>query len=283
MEFTANQIKIAKRLSYGAKLFKSYFFSKSLFEEQFKDGYKALVCFVENYAYERQGAASAYSEIAKKAIKKQFDGSVKSVTFTDAKEAWKHYQEIAKSEYNSLGVNPSLNPMNSDGGILAVMAKGNIINLASYVKGLIQSNQTKQAYRLLTGIRGIGPKIASLYLRDITYNGKLAESEIKDQRYLQPIDTWIDQALKIIFRNKKPKALKEKQEIIVKLCKAAKVSPISFNQGAWVLGSKIAGDFKTFQQIAEGHNVKQIISEHIKDEKSYIHELERLLQNWPEL
>jgi len=257
MEFTANQIKIAKRLSYGAKLFKGYFFRSSLFHEQFKYGYKALVCFVENYAYERQGAASAYSEIAKKAIKKQFNGSVKSVTLTDAEKTWEHFKEIARSEYNNLGVNPSLNPMNSDGGILAVMAEGNIINIASYVKGLIQKNQTKQAYRLLTGIRGIGSKIASLYLRDIAYNAKLAESSIRDQRYLQPVDTWIDQALKIIFGNKEQKALKEKQEIIVKLCKAAKVSPISFNQGAWVLGSQIAGDFKTFQQIAEGHNVKK--------------------------
>lgn len=95
---------------------------------------------------------------------------------------------------------------------------------------------------MLTGTRGIGPKIASLHLRDITYNGELAESEIKDQRYLQSIDTWIDQALSIIFGNRNPKALKEKQEIIVRLCEEAKISPISFNQGVWVLGSQIAGD-----------------------------------------
>jgi len=283
MEFTVNQIKIAKRLSYGAKLFQGYFFRNSLFYEQFKDGYKALICFVEHYAYERQGAARAYSEIAKKAIKNQFNSSVKSVTLTDAEETWRHYKGIAKSEYNNLGVNSSHNPMNSDNGILTVMAKRNIINLASYVKGLIQNNQTKQAHRLLTSIRGVGAKIASLYLRDIAYNGKLAESRIKDQCYLQPVDTWIEQALSVIFGNEKPKVLKEKQEIIVKLCKVANVSPISFNQGAWVLGSQIAGDFKAFQQIAEDHDVKQIINEHIKEKKYYVHELERLLQNWPEL
>lgn len=39
--------------------------------------------------------------------------------------------KFAESEYNSLGVNSKHNLMNCDGGILAVMAKGNIINLHS--------------------------------------------------------------------------------------------------------------------------------------------------------
>jgi len=77
-----------------------------------------------------------------------------------------------------------------------VMAQRKIINLASHVKGLIKSNQTEQAYRLLIGIRGIGAKIASLYLRDIAYNGELVESRVKDQRYLQPVDTWKIKRLK---------------------------------------------------------------------------------------
>jgi hypothetical protein len=46
------------------------------------------------------------------------------------------------------------------------------------------------------------------------------------------------------------------------------------------LGSQIAGDYKTFQQIAEGKNVKLIIKEHIDEKKNYVYELERLLQNW---
>lgn len=284
MEFTSKQIKIAKRLSYGANLFRRYFFRDALFSKQFDDGYKALLCFVKHYAYERQGAPTAsYTKIAKRAIENQFNGSIKSVILTDAKETWKYYLEIAKKEYNNLGVNETHNPMKSDSGVLRVMANRNIINIASYVKGLIQNNQTKEAHRLLTSIRGVGTKIASLYLRDIAYLGKLPESRIKEQYYLQPVDTWIEQTLSIVFGNENPRVLREKQERIVDLCKAANVSPIAFNQGAWVLGSQISGDYKTFQKIAEGKDVKSIITEHIEEEKNYVSELERLLQNWAEL
>ena len=283
MEFAQKQIKMAKRLSYGATLFQSYFFRDHLFHEQFDDGYKALVCFVNHYAYQRQGAPASYSKITKKTIENRFNGNIAAVTLIDAKETWNDFKKIAKTEFNNLRVNKTHNPMNSDSGILTVMANRNITNLASHVKGLIQNNQTKEAHRLLTSIRGIGTKISSLYLRDVAYLGKFPEIRIKDQYYLQPVDTWIEQALSIIFGREKPRVLKEKQERIVNLCITANISPIAFNQGAWFLGSQIATDYKTFQQIAEGQNVKSIIKERIEEEKHYVSELERLLQNWPEL
>jgi len=43
----------------------------------------------------------------------------------DAKEAWKDYQKIAKDEFNDLRVNKTHNPMFSDDGILAVIAREN--------------------------------------------------------------------------------------------------------------------------------------------------------------
>ena len=100
---------------------------------------------------------------------------------------------------------------------------------------------------------------------------------------MQPIDTWVNQALSIIFGGDAPGKTKEKQETIVKLCKQANVSPIAFNEGAWVLGSQIAVDYKTFQQIARGQNVRAIIKEHIEEKKNYVSKLELLLQDWPEL
>jgi len=284
MEFTSEQIKIAKRLSYGGNLFRSYFFRNSSFIEQFENNYQALVCFVENYAYQRQGApTSSYSKIAKKSIENRFSSNMKSVTLMDAKEVWKDYKEIAKNEFNNLEVNKTHNPMSSDSGILTVMAKKNITNFASYIKGSIQNNQTKDAHELVDSIRGIGSKIASLYLRDIAYLGKIPENRIREQYYLQPVDTWIEQTLSIILGKKKPKVLKEKQKIIGDLCKAANVSPIAFSQGAWVLGSEISGDFNTFQQIAKGENAVSIIKDYLKEEKEYVSKIEQFLNHWPEL
>jgi len=282
MGFNPEQVKIARRLSYGAELFQSYFFRNPFFHEQFDDGYKALICFVENYAYQRQGAAPAYSEIAVKALKNSFNRGARSVTIVDAKQVWKDYQKIARNEYNNLEVNRTHNPMCSDKGLLTVMAKKNITNLASHVKSLIQNNQTKEAHELVDDIRGIGTKIASLYLRDIAYLGRIPENRIKDQYYLQPVDTWIEQTLSIIFGDRKPKVLMKKQEMIVNLCEMANVSPIGFSQGAWMLGSQVAGDYSTFQQLAKGQNAKAIIKEHIEERKRYVSDAERWLMHWPE-
>jgi hypothetical protein len=163
------------------------------------------------------------------------------------------------------------------------MANKDIINLASRVKSLIQNKQTKEAHELVTSIRGIGTKIASLYLRDIVYLGRIPEREIKDQYYLQPIDTWIEQTLSIIFGDIKPTVLKKKQEIIVKLCETANVSPVAFSQGAWMFGSQIAGDYSTFQQLAKGQNAKAFVEKHIEEKKGYVSDAERWLQRWPEL
>jgi hypothetical protein len=281
MEFSSEQKDIAKRLSYGASLFRSYFYKDDSFKKQFKDNFQALVCFSENYAYQRQGAAPAYPEIAMKALQNRFGQGIKSVTITDAKEVWKDYQEIAGNQYH-VKVNKKLNPMCSDNGLLTIMANKNIMNLASYVNRLIQNNQTKEAHELIDDIRGIGPKIASLYLRDIAYLGKIPEKGIKDQYYLQPVDTWIEQALSIIFGEKKPEVLMEKQEMIVNLCKMADVSPIAFSQGAWMLGSQIAGDYSKFQQLAKGQNAKAIIKEHIEERKRYVSDAEHWLTQFPE-
>ena len=285
MQFTQRQIEIARRLSLGASFFQNVHMNDLLMKEQFEDSYKALQCFIENYAYQRQGAPmKAYADIGKMTIKRIFNGDIRLVTRANVQEAWKKYQEIAEKEFNRLGVNERNNPLSPDGGILSLLASGEVTdnNLSVHVKHLLENRKTRDAYRLVENVRGIGVKIAPLYLRDIAHLGRIPESKIKDEYLLQPIDTWLNQALSILFGIDVPRKLKEKQETIVNLCERANVSPIAFNEGAWVLGSQIAGDYKTFQQIAEGQNVKSLIKEHIDETKNYVSELERLLQNWPE-
>ena len=63
MQFNELQINIAKFLKKVSPIYQNYFLYKKIFREQFENGYKALVCFLKNYAYERQGAAAAYSNI----------------------------------------------------------------------------------------------------------------------------------------------------------------------------------------------------------------------------
>jgi len=276
MRFEAEQIEIAKRLTLGAAIYQNHFLKDPIFREQFKDGYKSLACFIKNYVYERQGAAPAYPIIAGMSIEKVFQGQMRLVTVTHAKEVWKICKEIARNDFNNLKLNDSHNPMNSDRGVLSAMASRQISNISLHVKSLIERDKTIEAYNLIESIRGVGPKISSFYMRDIAYLGNLIESRIKDQFYLQPIDTWIEQTLSIIFGNKVPTKLREKQETIVELCSEANCSPIAFNQGAWVLGSQIAGDFNTFRKIVKGDNARAIIENHVAETKAYVTEVEKV-------
>ena len=300
MRFKKSQIKAAKLFEKVSFIYKNYFLRDTIFRDQFKDDYKALVCFLKNYAYERQGSPKAYSEIAIECISKyKSEKGWKVFSKEDAEVLWNWYKDIAKEEFNliekktgneKVKVNELRNPMSKKGGIIDKLSSENIPNLAIYIRDLISKGNTRDAHyffvgkesksKSIRGIRGIGEKISSFYLRDIAYLAGLDEKNISDLYLLQPIDTWIEQTLKILFNSDAPQGLKDKQELIVDLCKESGVSSISFNQGAWVLGSQIAGEFKKFNRILNDYAFAQkVIENHIKDKKEYLREVKNVLDS----
>jgi hypothetical protein len=239
VNFDSSQTQVAKRLAAFASVYQNAYVNNINFRKQFENGYIALECFLENYAYERQGTPQAYPAIAKQTIEKVFHGKVENVNSDQATKAWRTYSEIATRDFNGIKTNASHNPMNSDQGVLTAMANQGIHNIAAHVKTLIKNGKTKNAHTFIDDIRGIGAKIASFYLRDIAYLGGLDENQIKDQFYLQPLDTWLDQTFSMIMKKEKPASLEEKQKTFVDLCRQAGCSPIAFNQGAWIVISEI--------------------------------------------
>ena len=312
MDFDERQINIAKLLNQVSPIYQKYFLSDKdkIFTEQFTDGYRALECFLGHYAYERQGAAAAYPKIALKCIDERYEGGDKwrIPTKIDAKKLWKNYKDIAKKEFKLIKkdketgnvtakVNELRNPMHENKGVIDKLASKNISNIAVHVRDLLIAGKTRQAYEFFIGgkkiikIRGIGDKIASFYLRDIVYLApNLNEKDISNSELhlLQPIDTWLVQALKILFPDDEkelekditnnPTLRKKYQNRIVELCRESDVLSISFNQGAWVLGSQIAGEFETFKRaLTRNNSAKKIIEEHIKEKERYLQEVQNVL------
>ncbi len=293
MHFNESQINIAKLLEKVSPIYQNYYLRNDILREQFEDGYKALVCFLKNYAYERQGSAAAYSKIAFKcvSIRYQNGNNWSAPSKDDAKNLWKNYKDIAKKEFNLIGkdkktgnekikVNELRNPMNKDKGVIDKLASNKISNIAIYIRDLVSNGNTNQAYEFMKSIRGIGEKISPFYLRDIVYLTNLDEKDISDLHLLQPIDTWLEQTLKILFNSDIPKKLQEKQKLIADLCKESEVSSISFNQGAWVLGSQIAGEFETFKKALTDYDfaqVAEIVERHIKEKEEYLREVKNVL------
>ncbi len=262
MSFTEDQKNKAKILDKFSKIYKNIYISDKKFQEQFTNGYIALEIFLGSYAYERQGSPNAFKKIALDCISKRYDNGNKWAipTEEDVNVVWEDYKQIAKNEYNlidnkgKIKINQKRNPLSKDGGILVrIKDLKETNNIAKYVATCLIDNETKKAYEFIKKVRGCGEKIVPFYLRDIAdkiiENKSIEnESKISDLYLLQPIDTWLKQTFKIIF-NEKEVNTHEKQKEIVELCEKAKVSSISFNQGAWILGNQFAGNYKDLKEL----------------------------------
>jgi len=294
MSITDNQRKMLKLLDIVSYIYKKHFIGDKKFKDQLdeKNGFLALKVFLNNYAYTRQGTPNAYSRIAIKCISERYNNGNKwhIPTIADAKKVWERYKQIAKEEYNLINdkgeakVNQKRNPLNEINGIIIQIASPELSNIALYIKNQLINKRTKEAYNLIKCIGGCGEKITSFYLRDIAdialENNEIEnESEIYDLYLLQPMDTWLNQIFKIIFNDEKF-SLQEKQIRIVKLCQKVQVSTISFNQGAWILGSQLAGNYGKFQNVLKGkESFQNLIEDKIKDLTDYVKILKDVMRN----
>ena len=115
--------------------------------------------------------------------------------------------------------------------------KGN--NITNYFIEKIKIGSVKECYDHLTGIKFIGPKIASFYLRNLAYVHNISISEISKEnlKYFFPMDTWIRQVCQKvgIIDNNKLKEFTVREKIISK-CSDNEINPLIFNQGCWVIG-----------------------------------------------
>ncbi len=96
-------------------------------------------------------------------------------------------------------------------------------------------------YNQANGIFQVGPKIASLYLRDVVSLFQL-EDKLSDYDYiyLQPIDTSVRKvAIKMgLVTNAETDVNDDEIRVnIVKLCQKFRCSPLQFNHGAWYTGN----------------------------------------------
>lgn len=274
-------------LSY---IYANHFLSDRIFKEQFFNERQALICFLQNYAHERQGAAQAYKKIALECVnwlfnKKESGSTVPMISDSEVEEAWEKYKEIAKSDFNKIKVNEKRNPLNTDIGILKRMASHSdpVTNIAVFVRDKIECGKTKEAHDFIKSIRGVGEKIASFYLRDIVWLAKIDETKISGAHLhlLQPMDTWLEQALQILEPNIRDKEkLEDKQKKIVDMCREANVSACAFNQGAWFFGSQIAKEYKTFQKaIKDINEAKSLLEQHLKEKEQYVKYLKHILKS----
>lgn len=154
-------------------------------------------------------------------------------------------KEGLKREYDELYQKLKENKVNKDGDRLMVISLINLIqsnsekNILKFIIDKIKSNTISEAYKILDSVWSIGPKIASLILRDIVFIHEL-ENYLKkpdDYYFLQPIDTWVHKLSYEIGMINKGKIYKDEAKDITNKCFEFNISPIHYNQGAWYIGS----------------------------------------------
>jgi hypothetical protein len=109
------------------------------------------------------------------------------------------------------------------------------LNLVQYITENVRKKKLPLLAEELDAIWQIGPKIYSLILRDTIDFFELNKFvSPADFKYLQPVDTWVEQLAEKLGINGNKSQISEK---LVEVCNKNNVNPIKFNQGAWYLAS----------------------------------------------
>ncbi len=160
---------------------------------------------------------------------------------------------IDKNELKKVGVYADLDSRLQNNGVnnkhdrLMILDLINFIqwnehkNITVFLEDKIKSRSLQEAYKNLQNIHAIGPKVASLILRDLVYIRKLEKylNRPDDYYYLQPVDIWVHRLSRKLGLVSREEIYHEKEaRDITNRCFELGVNPIHYNQGIWYIGTQ---------------------------------------------
>lgn len=230
-----------------ARFYKNY--ELELLEEKIKDkndylkSPKRALFFLLSYSF-YQGRRDELSTIFEKRAKtalESFLGNNNLLLYNSSRIIGK---ENLRIKYKGLYDLLKQNKVNKEGDRLMVVSLVNFIqfndekNILLFLIEKIKSKKIAEAYQNLDGIWSIGPKIASLILRDVVYVYELENYlSAEDYYFLQPIDIWVHNLSKSIGLVDNNKIYRDEAKDITDKCFEFGVNPIHYNQGVWYVGA----------------------------------------------
>ena len=116
-------------------------------------------------------------------------------------------------------------------------------NIVSWAARMASGGWASAAFVQLQSLRGIGPKIAALFLRDVVTSHGIAESTLDDRRCILPVDVWVRRGISELV--KRPELLNESHDR--QTCDAAiawadshELRIATLDAGLWMLGARLA-------------------------------------------
>ncbi len=213
--------------------------------EALADAYYAFRAMLGYYAFAKRGNDRVeYSAFALQALERALKGkrenfSALLASGTAREQLWEAFVQVCQEHQRK--VNEQLNRGLIEG--LAEFAtriynEDEIGNIWTTIhQAIVRSGRVEPIYQQITEIRGIGPKVGSLLLRDMVALYELdAQIDPADYHYLQPVDTWIRRIGPMLT----DELNNDSADWIIagklsKLCRRNRVSGVRFNQGVQYL------------------------------------------------
>lgn len=199
---------------------------------------RAAIFFLDGYAFERAGRNSSYAPAAAAALEKnapEFDGS----RSPDVEgKIWDAFGTSLREA--DIPPNKKLCPLlPGAGSLVRQLGEKGKSNILAYAQECITKGIIPEAFDFLSSIRGIGPKIASYFLRDakelLPHGGVSVQIDGSIRWQLQPIDIWVKRTVELIAGRAMQN--RETAQFIVD----NSVNPERANMGIWYFSSLVCG------------------------------------------
>lgn len=223
----------------------------------------ALGIFCEHYAYERAGAPRSWGRIARNAVE---GFSNRGAIVALPNYAWNRFSSKVSApneKSNPLAMSPPKIPATR---FISRLAEDDH-NIIRWAARRLSAGDAVATNNELQAITGIGPKIASLFLRDVVTSHQVSEARLDDCRAILPVDVWIRRGVASITRE--PESAKEDhvvQDAALAIAKRLGIRIATLDTGLWVLGARLARsplrleevltDQSTFKALIQGERIQ---------------------------
>ena len=209
------------------------------------DPHASLSASLGHYAFLRRGRdRNELGSIARKAlVDAESDGGGPLLERPDGRSVWACFQslceEAGRKPYAELNYGPVAGLVELAQEIYRADGVG---SLAQWVgDAVVRSGRHEPELNSIVDIRGVGPKFASVFLRDVCHLLNLEDKIAPiDRPYLQPIDKWIRLVAPLVLDSRDDESLPDwvLAGKIAKYTRQTGTSGIRFNMGASWLGGR---------------------------------------------
>ncbi|MBS1723053.1 MAG: hypothetical protein JSS66_08900 [Armatimonadetes bacterium] len=231
-----------------------------------EDPYCALLAFFGHYAFARRGkdrddlAGNALDAMKKMVSEKPFE---EVLDMADGTLMWQAFESVCKASGKKANEQQNRGPVQ---GMLELAQEIHRLDpelsLATWVTDGIEDTGHLEAQHLrIVDIRGVGPKSASTFIRDMVWLYDVEELLVPTDRvFVQPVDRWLRMMTPYVVPEE---GLADPADWIVagkisKYTRRAGLSGICFNMGTTYFGQKVVGDPSRFESAIRDLLVQEV-------------------------